>query len=151
MGWRGALPLVRWPRGSAGPESNLPCRSAWVTTRCRPTTASRGGSSTSRDVAPRGQSIHCWRSLQFSRCYLGATNQGICVNQGGALAEAQGIEPRQRRIWRPPGDRCLAPLECSFSLGPSGTKRAASFRKRLSDGYGPVKVLFMPSRVPPRD
>lgn len=48
----GALPLVRWAHESAGQESNLPCKSAWVTARCRPTTAARGwGPISSRDVA----------------------------------------------------------------------------------------------------
>lgn len=39
----GALPLVRWAHESAEQESNLPCQSASLGSRCRHTTANRGG------------------------------------------------------------------------------------------------------------
>ncbi len=110
----GALPRVRWAHESAGQESNLPCRNAWVTSRCRPTTATRGFGTDQRPRCGvrRDHRSHCWRSLQLSRSYMGATNQAFCANGSVTLAGAQGVEPRLRQVWKPPGYRCLAPLSC---------------------------------------
>ncbi len=63
-------PVVR----GAGVEPAEP-EGAWVTARCRPVTASRGwtGGIPRQDMA-RPRSAY-WRSLQFSRIYLGATGR----------------------------------------------------------------------------
>ena len=93
----------------------------------------------------RGHRSHCWRSLQLSRCYLGATNQGIEVNRLVALAGARGLEPRPRRVWGPLGYRCAAP-SCAVVCAPFGPefKRAAPLRKRLErswTGNSPVQTV----------
>jgi hypothetical protein len=75
-------PVVR----GAGVEPAEP-EGAWVTARCRPVTASRGwtGGTPRQDMA-RPRSAY-WRSLQFSRIYLGAT--------GGAHIEIQASHTRR--------------------------------------------------------
>jgi hypothetical protein len=49
-----------------------------------------------------GRQSHCWRSLQLSRCYFGATNQTIWPNHVVALAGSEGPHRRRRVCW-PPG------------------------------------------------
>jgi hypothetical protein len=68
---------------------------------------------------------------------------------GPLHAQAARVEPRHGRVWRPFGHR--ASSLCRFFLYRAGpeTERAASLRRRLSNGHRPVKVLFTYSRAPP--
>jgi hypothetical protein len=72
-------------RGTAGP---VPFHS--ITGHPRRETVFGRAVATTRPFRPI-----CWRSLQLSRCYLAATNQGICANSRHTR-RAQGI-PRLRR------------------------------------------------------
>ena len=114
----GAPPLVRWAHGSAGQESNLPCQKRLGYGQVPSHDGDpRTGTECGCAVAMRNHRSHCWRSLQLSRSYLGATNQAIEANQLVALAGGQGVEPRLRRVWRPPGGHCPAP-SCAVLLDP---------------------------------
>jgi hypothetical protein len=138
-------------------ESNSTGRSAWVwpgavprrhlqrVTIVRPR---RGDVTAIRRYGDTARGPICWRSLQLSRCYLGAANQGICAN-GRHSRRAKGI-PRLRRGRRPPGHRRSAP-SCVLS------SVLRSFRKSKepppcgsgSSGHGPMEVQFRPSETPP--
>jgi hypothetical protein len=98
----------------------------------------------------RGRRSHCWRSLQLSRCYLGATNHGIDANQLVALAGGAGVEPRLRRVWRPPGLPMPRPFVVLLSLlRPVRKSKEPLPYGSGSSGHGPVKVQFRPSSTPP--
>ena len=67
-------------------------KGAWVTARCRPTTASRGWTGCKpRSGMARPRSAY-WRSLQFSRSYLGAT--GSAHIEMGARRAGRGAGNR---------------------------------------------------------
>jgi hypothetical protein len=118
---------------SAGQESNLPCRSAWVMARCRPTTATRGNGSTKRRAVACVATIDPVAGDLFNcqGASVGATRKASGTSLV-ALAGAQGIEPRHQRVWRPPGYRRLAPRLCCWLSWTPETKRAASIGRRLS-------------------
>jgi hypothetical protein len=143
----GAPPLVRWAHESAGQESNLPCRSAWVTARCRPTTATRGGtiarprvwqrtrpsvpllaiSSIVKVLFGRDEPSHL---SKISSPHLQGRGESNPVFGGFGGRPATGAPPL-RVFCR--GRKSKEPLPCG-----SG-----------SSGHGPMKVQFKPSRTPP--
>ena len=87
----GAPPLVRWAQRSAGAgvEPAVP-KAAALRPGAVPRRRPAEGTGKDRAVTRRGGRSHCWRSLQFSRCYLDATNQGFVANQLVALGGSGG-------------------------------------------------------------
>jgi hypothetical protein len=76
---RGAPPLVRSAYESAGGSRTLPFRSAPRDGHVPSQYSSprRGSTATAVWLAQRDRRSRCWRSLQLSRSYLGATNQAF--------------------------------------------------------------------------
>jgi hypothetical protein len=139
------------PTGPRGRSRTCPAKSAWVTAKCRPTTATRGRGPSSGPCSGRRAAIGpiCWRSLQLSRCYLGTTNQGICAIQFVALAGGQGVETCLWRVGGPPANRCPAPSCAVVRTGSTPELKEPPPRGSGSSGHGPVKVQFRPTRTPP--
>ncbi len=136
----GALPLVRWAHESAGQESNLPCKSAWVTARCRPTTAARGwGPISSRDVAyhatidpTAGDLFNCQGAIWARRTKPFAQMESVALAgaPGSRTPSSAGLEAPRLPVPRP----SVVLFWCC--VGPE-TKRAASVWRRLSNGHRP--------------
>jgi hypothetical protein len=146
----GAPPLVRWaisPRGRVEPA--VPTAPE-LRPGAVPTTANRGGEpKAAARRQRRGHRSHFWRSLQFSRCYLGAANRAIEANQLVALVGGAGLEARLRQVGgRPATD--ASPLPVLLSLLHSGRKSKEPLPYGSgSNGHGPVEVQFRPLSMPP--
>src|SRR6185312_7398860 len=107
---------------SAGQESNLPCRSAWVTARCRPTTATRGNGSTRCRAVADVATIDPFAGDLFNfQGAVGATRQTIWVIARRTRRGA-GNRTLSQRVWRPPGYRCLAPRLLLVVMGARNEK-----------------------------
>jgi hypothetical protein len=96
-----------------------------------------------------GYRSSCWRSLQLSRCYFGATNQTIWPNHVVALSGLRGSNSVVGRF----GGRPVlgAPplwVVSSSSVRIRRSKKPLPFGSG-SIGHGPVKVRFIPSSTPP--